>query len=63
MLVYCNIANIDYKQGSRVLYTCILYKPFGQLLEILPINFAFSKILIQILHILKHVYQIKIVGL
>ena len=34
ILVYCNIVNNDYQQDSRVLYTIIPYKSFGNLLEI-----------------------------
>ena len=33
-IVHCNIANIDYKQDSIVLYTFISNKSFGQLLDI-----------------------------
>ena len=35
--------NNDYQQESRALYTFIPNKYYGQLLEILPINFIFSK--------------------
>ena len=42
VLVHCNIVNNDYQQDSRVLYTFVLNKPFGSLLEISP---AFLKIL------------------
>ena len=38
VLVYCNIANNDYQQDSRVLYTFFPNKPFGSLLEISPKN-------------------------
>ena len=34
ILVHFNIANDDYKQDWRVLYTFVPNKPFGQLLEI-----------------------------
>ena len=43
VLVYCNIANSDYQQDSRVLYTFVPNKPFGSLLEISPINHIFLK--------------------
>ena len=43
VLVYCNIVNSDYQQDSRVLYTFIPNKPFGQLLEISPTNVIFLK--------------------
>ena len=39
VLVHCNIANNDYQQDSRVLYTFASNKPFGSLLEISPTNF------------------------
>ena len=44
ILVQCNIVNNDYQQDSRVLYTFVPNKPFGQLLEIAPTNFIFLKI-------------------
>ena len=33
VLVHCNIANNDYQQDSRVLYTFVSNKSFGLLLE------------------------------
>ena len=41
--VHCNIANNDYQQDSRVLYTFVPNKPFGSLLEICPANYIFLK--------------------
>ena len=35
VLVHCNIVNNDYQQDSIVLYTFVLYKPFGSLLDLL----------------------------
>ena len=35
--------NNDYQQDSRILYTFVPNKPFGQLLEISPTNFIFLK--------------------
>ena len=43
ILVHCNIANNNYQQDSRVLYTFIPNKPFGSLLEISPTNHIFLK--------------------
>ena len=43
VLVHCNIANNDYQQDSRVLYTFYPNKPFGSLLEISPKNRIFLK--------------------
>ena len=41
VLVHCNIANNDYQQDSRVLYTFVPNKPFGSLLEISSANHIF----------------------
>ena len=43
MLVHCNIVNNDYQQYSRLFYTFISDKPFGQLQHISPRGFIFSK--------------------
>ena len=43
VLVHCNLANNDYQQNSRILYTFVRNKPFGSLLEILPTNHIFLK--------------------
>ena len=43
VLVHYNIANNDYQQESRVLYTFVPNKSFGSLLEISPTNHIFSK--------------------
>ena len=42
-LVDCNIANSDYEQDSKVLYTFVPNKPFDQVLNISPKDFMFSK--------------------
>ena len=44
VLVHCNIVNTDYQQDSIFLYTFILNKSFGQLLDISAKNFIFLKI-------------------
>ena len=36
VLVHCNVVNNDYQQDLIVLYTFVLNKPFGSLLEISP---------------------------
>ena len=41
ILVHCNIINNDYQQDSRVLYTFIPNKSFGQLLDTSPENVIF----------------------
>ena len=43
VLIYCNIVNNDYQQDSRVLYSFVPNKSFGQLLDISPKNFIFLK--------------------
>ena len=41
--IHCNIVNKDYQQDSRVLYTFVPNKSFGQLLDISSKNFIFLK--------------------
>ena len=43
VLVHCDIANNNYQQNSKVLYTFVPNKSFGQLLDTLPKNFLFLK--------------------
>ena len=43
VLVHCNIADNDYQQDSRVLYTFVPNKRFGSLLQISPANYVFLK--------------------
>ena len=43
VLVHCNIANNDYQQDSRVLYTFVPNKPFSSLLKISPASHIFLK--------------------
>ena len=43
VLIHCNIVNNDYQQDSRVLYTFVPNKSFGQLLDISPKNFICLK--------------------
>ena len=43
VLIQCNAVNNSYQQNSRVLYTFVPNKTFGQLLEISPENFIFLK--------------------
>ena len=45
VLVHCNIVNNGYQQDSRVLYTFVPTKWFGQLLDISPKIFIFLKTL------------------
>ena len=43
VLIHCNVVNNSYQQNSRVLYTFVSNKSFGQLLDISPENFIFLK--------------------
>ena len=43
VLIRCNVANNSYQQNSRVLYTFVSNKSFGQLLDLPPKNFMFLK--------------------
>ena len=43
VLIHCNIVDSYYQQDSRVLYTFVSNKLFGQLLDISPKNFIFLK--------------------
>ena len=61
VLFYCNFFNNDYQQNSRVLYTFIWNKLFGQF-YILHIKIIFLKPLIQSFHILKYGLLIKILN-
>ena len=45
VLIRFNVVNNSYQQNSRVLYTFVPYKSFGQLLDISPENFMFLKTL------------------
>ena len=42
-LLHCNVVNNSYQQNSRVLYTFVPNKSFGQLLDTLTENFIFLK--------------------
>ena len=42
-LTHRNVVSNDYQQDSRVLYTFVSNKSFGQLIDILPQNFIYLK--------------------
>ena len=46
LLVHCNIVNNDYQHDSRILYTFVPNKSFGQLLDFSLKNLYFLKHLI-----------------
>ena len=43
VLIHCNVVSNSYQQKSRVLYTFVPNKSFGQLLDISPKNVIFLK--------------------
>ena len=43
VLVHCSIVNNNYQQNSRILYTFVSNKSFGQSLDISSRNFIFLK--------------------
>ena len=43
VLVHCNLVNNDYQQDSRILYTFVPNKAFGNLLKISPTTHVFLK--------------------
>ena len=43
VLVICDIVNNNYQRNSRVLYTFVPNKSFGQLLDMSPKTFIFLK--------------------
>ena len=43
VLVHCNLVNNDYQRDSRILYTFVPNKSFGQLLNISPAQFIWLK--------------------
>ena len=45
VLVHCNLVNNSYQQHSRVLFTFVPNKQYGQLISILPHSLIFLKIM------------------
>ena len=43
VLVHCNLVNNSYQQGSRVLFTFVPTKQYGQLISISPHSLVFLK--------------------
>ena len=43
VLIHCNSPNNNYQRNSKVFYTFVPNKLFGQLLDISPSNFIFLK--------------------
>ena len=44
VLVHCNLVNNNYQQASKVLFTFVPYKQFGQLITITPHSLTMLKI-------------------
>ena len=42
VLVYCNLVNSNYQQNSKVLFTFVPNKQFGQLINISPCSLTIS---------------------
>ena len=62
VLIYCNIVDNDYQQDWGTLYTFVLNKSSGQLLNISPKYFIFLKLFAQDFHIMKYCLLIKILN-
>ena len=60
VLVHFNNFNNNHQQNSRVLYTFVPNKSFGQLLDMSPTNFTFLKSLSHNFHVLKYGLWIKV---
>ena len=45
VLVHCNLVNNSYQQASRVLFTFVPNKQYGQLISMSPYTFIFLKIM------------------
>ena len=43
VLIHCNVVNNSYQKNSRVLYTFVPNKSFGQLLDISPNNLIYLR--------------------
>ena len=43
VLVHCNFVNNNYQQASKVLFTFVPNKQFGQLITVLPYSFTMLK--------------------
>ena len=64
VLVHCNLVNKSYQQASKVLFTFVPNKQFGQLITITPHYYHTLQLLSQLMHnfrSLKFGSQIKII--
>ena len=60
VLVHCNLVKSNYLQASKVLFTFVPNKQFGQLITITPHSLTMLKQLLQNFHSLKFGSQMKI---
>ena len=63
VLVHCNLVNNNYQQASKVLFTFVPNKQFGQLINIAPHSLTMVDTKIKNFHLLKCTLLIKIVSL
>ena len=63
VLVHCNLISNNYQQASKVLFTFVLNKQFGQLINISPHSLTMLTEQIQNVHPLKYCLLIKMVNL
>ena len=59
VLVHCDLVNNSYQQASKVLFTFIANKKYGQLITISPETLIILKMLILNFHLLKFSLRIK----
>ena len=63
VLVHCNLVNNNYQQTSKVLFTFVRNKQFGQLINILPHSLTVLGTTIQNFHLLKCGLLVKLMSL
>ena len=61
VLVHCNLVNNSYQQASKVLFTFVPNKQFGQLITISPHSLTMLKTTTQSFHSFKYGLLIKII--
>ena len=60
VLVHCNLVNNSYQQASKVLFTFVPNKKYGQLITVSPNSLIMLKIILNF-HLLKFGLRIKII--
>ena len=63
VLVHCNLVNNSYQKASKVLFTFVRNKQFGQLITISPHLLTMIKLLAQNFNLLNYVLLIRITDL